>query len=644
MSLTRKVTIIVILVFLISALANLVIQQVFIMPSFMALEKETASKNAERALGAIQRELDQIIPSVSDWAYWTDTYNYVKGQKPDYAEQNLDVGSTLEGMKINFLGIFDTSGKAVWSQGFDLKTGETIDLGTMTETTLPVDHPLLQHKNLESVVKGIVNTPHAAMLVVAKPILTNDRKGPIAGTMIMGRFLDDVAVQRIGEQTRLPIAIEKINQQIVPSDSISGSGSRQGLNYSDLKWIETPEMWQIFTTISDIFGHPLLTLQVDTSRDISAQGAKAVKQSLWVLAATGMLMMLVLWKMLQQALLRPITKLTEHALLIGENDNLQVRLDLKREDEVGVLADTFDQMVDRIAETRRRLIDQSYHSGIAEMASGVLHNIGNALTPLNIRLLSLQQELGTAPLAEMELATAELADPCTPSDRRVDLVQFVELAGGEMASLIKDSQEKLAASIKQVGEVQEILTDQQRYSRSVRVIEPVDMVAVMKDVEAGLSPETRDALHLEITSSVTDIGTVAGSRAALQQVVANLLINAAESIQSTGTAPGRVIVTAEHEDLHGQSMVGLRFVDNGAGIDPDHLGRLFERGFSTKNREGSGYGLHWSANTVQALGGRLSVESAGVGSGACLHVLLPVAENRAQKITETDKDHDGLRN
>jgi signal transduction histidine kinase len=163
-------------------------------------------------------------------------------------------------------------------------------------------------------------------------------------------------------------------------------------------------------------------------------------------------------------------------------------------------------------------------------------------------------------------------------------------------------------------------------------------------VEAGLSQETRDTLHLEITPSVTEIGTVAGSRASLRQVVANLLINAAESIQSAGTAPGRVIVTADYEDLHGQSMVGLRFADNGGGIDPDHLGRLFERGFSTKNREGSGYGLHWSANTVHALGGQLSAESAGVGSGACMHMLLPPAENQAPKTTATDKEHDGYRN
>lgn len=408
--------------------------------------------------------------------------------------------------------------------------------------------------------------------------------------------------------------------------------------------VETPETWQMHTTIKDIFNNPILALQIDTPRDISAQGVKAVKQSLWVLAATGMLVMLILWTLLQQAVLKPIAKLTEHALIIGRNDNFTARLNLPRKDEVGILAQTFDQMVDRLAETRRHLVDQSYHSGIAEMASGVLHNIGNALTPLNVRLTMLQQDLRAAPLAELEQAAAELADPSTPPERRADLKEFVKLVGNELAKVIKNGQEKVEASIQQIGQVQEILVDQQRYSRSARVIEPVDMVTIIKDVEAGLSPDIKDTIQIEIAPDVAEISTVSGSRAALQQIVTNLLINAAESIQAAATVPGHITVTAERQELQGQPMVGFHFTDNGAGIDPDHLGRLFEQGFSTKNREGSGYGLHWSSNTLHALGGRITTESGGIGSGACVSILLPAREDYTQQTSDTLKDHDGLQN
>ena len=70
--------------------------------------------------------------------------------------------------------------------------------------------------------------------------------------------------------------------------------------------------------------------------------------------------------------------------------------------------------------------------------------------------------------------------------------------------------------------------------------------------------------------------------------------------------------------------VSLR--DNGAGIRPEHLERLFARGFTTKTQPASGLGLHWCANTLQAMRGGIAAESAGPGRGACFRVSLPLME------------------
>ena len=244
MSLTRKVSIIVALVFLLSALANVIIQQVLIMPSFIVLEKESAAQNGARVQGAIDRELDQIVTSVSDWAYWTDTYNYAKGLKPEYIEENFSQGATLEGMRLNFLGIYDLSGKALWSMAVELEPLEIIKIGQLTEKQIPTDHPLLQHNDLKSAVKGIINTSHAPLLVVSKPILTNDRQGPAAGTFVMGRFLDDTAVHNIAELTRLPVTLKPVAGQSITS-GLSGTGQdRSESMYTDLSLAETAEKWQ----------------------------------------------------------------------------------------------------------------------------------------------------------------------------------------------------------------------------------------------------------------------------------------------------------------------------------------------------------------------------------------------------------------
>ena len=445
---------------------------------------------------------------------------------------------------MNFLGIFDSSGKALWSKAIELETQAIVDLGQLTEKQIPANHILLQHKDLKSEVKGIIHTIHAPMLVVSKPILTNDRKGPVVGTVIMGRFLNDMAVHNISKLIKLPITIKMLPRQRSYSGLPDSEQGLKGLMHTDFNLVETAENGRLRAQYSDIFGLPILELEVVTARKISAMGERAVNQSLVVLAGICLLMMLMMWKLLKVTILRPIARLTEHALFIGENDNLRAWLDVRSKDEFGILGQTFDRMVDRLAETRHCLIEQSYHSGVAEMASGVLHNIGNAITPLNIRLAKLQQELRTALPAELDQAAAELANPLTPADRRADLQQFVELAGGEMAGLLQLSQEEISASLKAVGQVQEILADQQRFSHSTRLIEPVYMAELIQEAAAGLRPDFKTALQLEITPGVTEIGPVAGSRAVLQQVVTNLLINAAESIQAAGTGSGYVTVTA----------------------------------------------------------------------------------------------------
>jgi sensor domain CHASE-containing protein len=633
MSLQKKVTLIVVIVFMLSGLMSFGIQRLAILPSFHALEEESAKKNAERVLEAVYRELDQIEPLVSDWSFWTDTYEFVKGQNPDYIETNLDEGATLAGMHMNYLGMFDTSGKAVWTQSYDIEEEKLLELGELTGDRLKKGHPLIVHSTPTSKAKGLIDTPHGPLLVVAKPILHNDQQHPPAGTLMMGRFLNENAVARLAEQTKLPLNISPAGKQ-GPSNWI-GSSEKE-LAHSKIDLVEGANKWQARSTLSDLYGNPYLSIQVDTPRDITSRGAAAVSTSLWTLGATGLTMMVVVLWLLQRAVLRPIETLSDHALKIGADDNLHTQLDLQRKDEVGVLARTFDDMIDRLAEVRQKLIDQSYHSGVAEMASGVLHNIGNSITPLKVKLSALQSDLGAAPVAEMEQAAAELASPDTPEERRSDLANFMQLAGVELASLVKSSREEVVEAAQQVVHVQEILADQERFSRSARVMESVDMAAVIEDAAAELSPEMKSAMQIEITPSVAETGPVVGSRAALQQIATNLLVNAAESILATDAAKGKVTVKATQEELQGQPATHLQIEDDGAGIQPENLERVFERGFSTKDRKGSGQGLHWSANTVKTLKGRIAAQSEGAGRGACLDIWLPSARETAKPTTDSE--------
>lgn len=626
MSLNQKVALIVVLVFTLSGAVSLTVQQGLIMPSFVSLEQDTAEKNIQRALEGIGRELKLIGPSVSDWASWTDTYEYANGEYPEYVTDNLDIASTMPALQINYIGLFKMDGSELWNRGWDLDNESLLELGSLTSDRLPLEHPLMQIVSVDSKVSGIIDTPVSPMLVVSLPILTNDREGPPAGVFIMGRFLNDTAVAQLSAQTRLDVTVGSRSLPAVDATVVKGLvNGATGLSHTLPLLEEHVDNWQSSAQLHDVFGDPILAVQVKTPRDISMKGRSAVNVALFTLSATGVFTMIVLWLALQRVLLKPLKMLADHAQRVGTSDDLHTKLDLKRSDEMGVLADNFDQMVENLAQARRKIVDQSYRSGVAEMASGVLHNIGNAITPLMVKLENLGIEFRKAPTAEIKQAVGELTDTTTPETRRADLSRFVELAGVELATLCERGLDDINRAASQVGNIREILSDQERVSRSARVVESVDVAGLVNDVVTTLGDSGHSALHVEIDASVSECGPVAGARAALQQVVTNLLINAAEAVQETGRADGHVRVSACAETCDGKRCIVYRFEDNGVGIDATHRADVFQRGFSTKNREGSGYGLHWSANTLQALGGELRLLEPSDEPGASFEMILPAA-------------------
>jgi hypothetical protein len=91
--------------------------------------------------------------------------------------------------------------------------------------------------------------------------------------------------------------------------------------------------------------------------------------------------MAVIWFTLTRLIVTPLNRLTTHVLAVGKTGDLTRRIALDRDDEIGVLSKEFDEATAQLDNARRRLLEQSYQSGMSEIAAGVIHNIRNALSP-----------------------------------------------------------------------------------------------------------------------------------------------------------------------------------------------------------------------------------------------------------------------
>jgi signal transduction histidine kinase len=116
----------------------------------------------------------------------------------------------------------------------------------------------------------------------------------------------------------------------------------------------------------------------------------------------------------------------------------------------------------------------------------------------------------------------------------------------------------------------------------------------------------------------------------MRQIVQNLIVNAAQALPPSGR--GQLCISAKTVKTGGRSMLELIFADNGVGISPENLKNIFVKHFSTKSKvSNAGIGLHWCANSLNALGGALRVDSLGLNLGATFTIAIPLDQPESQR-------------
>jgi signal transduction histidine kinase len=445
-------------------------------------------------------------------------------------------------------------------------------------------------------------------MMAGAPILDGTGQGPPRGMVIMGRLLAAADIARIGAQAQAQVSMtaqrkERVPEQLIESDAVT----------------------HVYRSIDDVYGQPILTLRVDVPRQITLRGYSAIAYASGYSLVAAVVVLILLVVILNRVVLTPLARVTRHAVAIGAGEDLTRRLNFNSKDEIGVLAHEFDGMVARVAESRRQVVDQSFQAGFAELAKGVLHNLGNAMTPIGVRLSRLRDRLRAAPTENAEQAVAELASDAVDPARRTDLEEFVRLACAELALAVKAAEIDVAVMSRQTAIVQAALTEQLQAARNEHVIESVRLPELIAQSLEIVPESCRQRLMVATDDSLKKVGVVSVARTVLRLILQNLIINAADAVRDAGKDKGVLHVAAEIVHEANGDQLHLHCKDDGIGIAANDLERVFEKGFSTKSKATNyGIGLHWCANAIGALGGRLWAASEGPGRGASMHLIVPI--------------------
>ena len=328
---------------------------------------------------------------------------------------------------------------------------------------------------------------------------------------------------------------------------------------------------------------------------------------------------------MNHTILRPIGELSAHIQEIRNSGDLSRQLSTVRNDEIGVLGRQFDSMTADVHDARQALLDQSFKAGKADTAAEVMHNIRNAMTPMINGLERLRKSFNVTGNLKVEEATQQIKSSECPPERKEKFLEYIVASFARIETVGEDAIKDLNVVTAQAKQVEGILTDQERFANVAPVSEDVVIDDLLDEAANVIPKEESQAVELSIEDELEDL-RVSAHRIGLLQVMGNLILNAYESIKRSGADRGQIALVTANEIVNDQEMIRVTVRDNGGGFDTDTKTQLFQRGFTSKTKGSTtGLGLHWCANAVASMGGRISAESAGTGRGAEFHVLLPAA-------------------
>jgi signal transduction histidine kinase len=560
-----------------SVALNYAVLRTQVFPSFVVLEQAKAEQNLERAQDALNAEMRSLAMMAADWANWDDTYEFAADGNPAYIEENLSY-LAHETLGINLIYVYDLSGKLLSGTVFDLEEERRLEPESFVLDQVTPGHFLLHHPDSEDLHSGIVLTSLGPIMLASRPILTNEAEGPRRGTFVMGRFLDETALQELRRQIHSDFAIWPLDGSPL---SALDQATRSELSSGKTTVIRevSASLLGAFSLLSDPTGKPSLLLRVDTPKEITAAGLDTINYGLIFMLMVGLVVMITMWLLLRKVVVEPLSNLTEEVLSITRDKDRKRRLSLDRDDEVGILAKEFDRMLDELLQTEGMAV-------LGQITATVSHELRNPLGALRNSIFAVAEStrgkgLNVEPALERADRNIQRCDSIID-----DLLDFARQREPNLAPVAIDSWLGTA----------------------------LENRAVPEGISLSCSFEAPEARAL-IDADQFDCA------------IGKLVENACQAIKECevhdgGNCGGEIKV----ETRVGSKGLEIVVSDNGPGIPAEVLPRIFEPLFSTKGF-GVGVGLPTVKRILERHGGDIAVTS-GPDRGTRALLWLPLCNPR----------------
>ena len=386
----RKKTLLILSMITITLLAILFTTSwVLIRDNYQRLERNEVQEQLSRAMSAISDNLDNIDARLIDWATWDDTYRFIQDGNQDYIDLNL-FDSALENLKIDLVMYVNLAGAVVFSKTVNGLGEFAPSILTSLSSRLSDQKLLMQSQGDTTGIKGVLVLPEAPLLIASEPILNSLGEGPVRGSLIMARYMDQNEILSLSESSHQNMGLARLD-----------SGNDLAHDYAEAKLALSAGQETIvipldvhdvagYTFINDISGSPALILKIETQRDIYRSGIASLLYFSIFLFGACLVFGLAIWLLLELLVIRRVGHLNSEITEIGASGGHDARVEVNGQDELSSLGVSLNTMLERIEQNEERF------RSVIENASDIIFII-NKEKKIAYESPSVEKALGYAP-------------------------------------------------------------------------------------------------------------------------------------------------------------------------------------------------------------------------------------------------------
>jgi len=281
----------------------------------------------------------------------------------------------------------------------------------------------------------------------------------------------------------------------------------------------------------------------------------------------------------------------------------------------------------KLDEVHKQLVDASRQAGMAEVATSVLHNVGNVLNSVNVSSSLIAEKMRDSKIANINRAVAliranetDLNDFFTNNPKGKQLPGYLSNLATHLAQEQEDILREVRSLASNILHIKEIVAMQQNYARTSGVLESLKVTDLVEDA-IRMNNGAMDRHQVKVVCDFAEVPAILTEKHKVLQILVNLIRNAKYACDDSGRNDKQITMRV----ANGNGRVKISVVDNGIGIPAENLTRIFGHGFTTR-KEGHGFGLHSGALAAKEMGGTLAAFSEGTGRGATFTLELPVTK------------------